>query len=45
LLLDADPLADIRNVQQINAVILRGKLVTGVDIDRIIAKHRRTEAQ
>jgi imidazolonepropionase-like amidohydrolase len=28
VLLDADPLTDIRNVQRIDAVILRGKLVT-----------------
>jgi imidazolonepropionase-like amidohydrolase len=45
VLLDADPLTDIRNVQRIDAVILRGKLVTRPTIDRIIAKHRRTEAQ
>jgi Amidohydrolase family len=41
VLLDADPLADIRNVQRIDAVILRGKLVNRSTIDRIIAKHRR----
>ena len=45
MLLGADPLLDIRNVQRIDAVILRGKLVTGPTIDRIIAKHRRPEAQ
>jgi imidazolonepropionase-like amidohydrolase len=45
VLLDADPLLDIRNVQRIDAVILRGKLVTKPTIDRIIAKHRRTEVQ
>jgi hypothetical protein len=45
VLLDADPLADIRNVQRIDAVILRGKLVNRSTIDRIIAKHRRAEAQ
>jgi imidazolonepropionase-like amidohydrolase len=45
VLLDADPLADIRNVQRIEAVILRGKLVTRSTIDRIIAKHRRAETQ
>jgi imidazolonepropionase-like amidohydrolase len=44
VLLHADPLADIRNTQQIEAVILRGKLVNRPDIDRIVAKHRRTEA-
>jgi hypothetical protein len=45
VLLGADPLADIRNVQRIDAVILRGKLVTGPAIDRIIARHRRPEAR
>ena len=45
VLLDADPLADIRNVQRINAVILRGKLVTRPTIERIIEKHRRAAAQ
>jgi imidazolonepropionase-like amidohydrolase len=45
VLLDADPLADIRNVQRIDAVILRGKLVNRSTIDRVIAKHRRAEAQ
>ena len=45
VLLDADPLTDIRNVQQIDAVILRGKLVTRPAIERIVAKHRRTGAQ
>jgi imidazolonepropionase-like amidohydrolase len=45
VLLDADPLADIRNVQRIDSVILRGKLVNRSTIDRIIAKHRRSEAQ
>jgi imidazolonepropionase-like amidohydrolase len=45
VLLDADPLTDIRNVQRIDAVILRGKLVTRPTIERIIAKHRRAEAQ
>src|SRR5215471_9584520 len=45
VLLNADPLADIRNVQHIDAVILRGKLVTRPTIDRIIAEHRRAEVQ
>ena len=45
LLLDADPLTDIRNVQRINAVILRGKPLTRPTIERIIAKHRRGDAQ
>ncbi|MEO8368608.1 MAG: amidohydrolase family protein [Candidatus Solibacter sp.] len=41
VLLDADPLADIRNIQRIDAVLLRGKLVTKATIDGILAKHRR----
>jgi len=45
VLLDADPLADIRNVQRIDAVLLRGKLVTKPTIDGIIAKHRRPAAR
>jgi imidazolonepropionase-like amidohydrolase len=45
VLLAADPLVDIRNVQRIDAVIVRGKLVTRPTIDRIIAKHRRAEAK
>jgi imidazolonepropionase-like amidohydrolase len=45
VLLDADPLMDIRNVQRIDAVILRGKLVTRPTIERIIARHRRAEAK
>jgi imidazolonepropionase-like amidohydrolase len=45
VLLDADPLMDIRNIQRIDAVILRGKVVTKPTIERIIAKHRRAEAR
>ena len=45
VLLDADPLADIRNVQRIDAVLLRGKLLTKPTIEGIIAKHRRAAAR
>jgi imidazolonepropionase-like amidohydrolase len=45
VLLGADPLLDIRNLQRIDAVVLRGKLVTRPTIDLIVAKHRRTQAQ
>jgi imidazolonepropionase-like amidohydrolase len=45
VLLDADPLIDIRNVGRIDAVILRGRLVTRPSIERIIASHRRAEAK
>ena len=41
VLLDADPLTDIRNVRQIEAVILRGKLVTRPAIERIVAGRLR----
>lgn len=41
VLLDADPLVDICNVDRIAAVVLRGKLMTGPAIDAIIARHRR----
>jgi imidazolonepropionase-like amidohydrolase len=44
VLLDADPLTDVRNVQRIDAVILRGKLVTRSTIERILAQHRRADA-
>jgi imidazolonepropionase-like amidohydrolase len=44
VLLDADPSTDIRNIQRIDAVVLRGKLVTKPTIERIVAKHRRSEA-
>jgi imidazolonepropionase-like amidohydrolase len=36
VLLDADPLKDIRNTQRINAVIQNGKLLTRRDLDRIL---------
>ena len=41
VLLDADPLQNIRNVRQISAVVLRGRLVRKPEIDRIVAGHRR----
>jgi imidazolonepropionase-like amidohydrolase len=37
VLLDANPLEDIRNTRRINAVILRGTLYDGVGIKRILA--------
>jgi len=45
VLLDADPLGDIRNTKSIAAVIIRGQLVTKPAIDVIIASHRRPNAQ
>jgi len=41
VLLNANPLTDIRNVQQIDTVILRGILLTRPEIDHIIVRHRR----
>ena len=41
VLLDADPLADIRNVRRIAAVIVRGRLIQRSEINRIISSHRR----
>lgn len=45
LMLDADPLVDIRNTTGIAAVIIRGKLVTKPTIDLIVARHRRLNIQ
>ena len=41
VLLDADPLTDIRNTGRIAAVIVRGRVLSKADIDRTIAAHRR----
>jgi len=41
VLLDADPLLDIRNTQRIAAIIVRGRLISRTEIDRILAAHRR----
>ncbi len=41
VLLDADPLLDIRNVTRIAGVVVRGTLLTRPAIDRIVAAHRR----
>ena len=35
VLLDADPLADIRNVRRIHAVILRGQLIDRAALDKL----------
>ena len=43
LLLDADPLVDVRNVARIDSVILRGKLMKRPEIDGIVARHRRPQ--
>jgi hypothetical protein len=41
VLLEADPLADVRNTRRIAAVTVRGRILSKVDIDRIINTHRR----
>jgi hypothetical protein len=41
ILLEADPLTDIRNTRRIAAVLVRGRLLSKPDIDRIMAAHRR----
>ena len=41
VLLEADPLTDVRNTRCIAAVLVRGRLLSRPDIDRIIAAHRR----
>jgi hypothetical protein len=38
VLLEADPLADIRNTQQIRAVVANGRLFRRPDLDRLLAK-------
>jgi imidazolonepropionase-like amidohydrolase len=44
VLLDADPLTDIRNTRGIAAVIVRGRLLAKADVDRMTAAHRRVPA-
>ena len=41
VLLDSDPLLDIRDTRRIAAVIVRGRLIPRTEIDRILAAHRR----
>ena len=45
LVLDADPLVDIRNTTGIAAVIIRGKLMTKPALDAIVASHYRARSQ
>jgi imidazolonepropionase-like amidohydrolase len=35
VLLDANPLADVRNLRRIRAVVLGGRLLTGSDLARL----------
>ena len=41
VLLETDPLTDIRNTRRIDSVMVRGQLFLRPEIDRIIAAHRR----
>ena len=41
VLLDSDPLLDIRNTRRIAAVVVRGRLISRTEIDQILAAHRR----
>ena len=41
VLLDEDPLLDINNTQKINAVLVRGHLITKPFIEQILESHRR----
>jgi imidazolonepropionase-like amidohydrolase len=38
VLLEADPLADIRNTRKIAAVVVRGKLFTRSDLNGLLAR-------
>ena len=38
VLLDANPLDDIRNTRKISAVVLRGKYYSRMDLDRMLAQ-------
>lgn len=42
VLLDADPLADIRNTRAIRAVVTRGRLLSKPNLDRMLASARAT---
>lgn len=42
VLLEADPLKDIGNIRLIASVVVRGRLLSRPDIDRIVSSHRRT---
>ncbi len=44
VLLEADPLRDIGNIRLIAGVVVRGRLLSRPDIDRIVSSHRRTPA-
>ena len=41
VLLNANPLVDIHNVAAIEDVVVRGRVVAKLEIDKIVASHRR----
>jgi imidazolonepropionase-like amidohydrolase len=41
VLLEADPLTDIRNTRRIAAVLVRGRLLSKPDIERMVAARKR----
>ena len=41
VLLEVDPLTDISNLRRIAGVLVRGRLLSRPDIERIISAHRR----
>jgi hypothetical protein len=45
VLLETDPTLDIHNIDNIAAVIIRGKLLTKPSIERIVSRHLRTKDQ
>jgi adenine deaminase len=44
VLLDADPLADIRNTRKINAVVLNGRLLDRKSLDAVLASLEQSAA-
>ena len=44
-LVEADPLADIRNTKKINAVLVRGKLITAREREKIFAEVEKAAAE
>jgi imidazolonepropionase-like amidohydrolase len=45
VLLDGDPLTDVKNVGRISAVVLRGKLLERADLDRLLEAATRQPAE
>jgi imidazolonepropionase-like amidohydrolase len=43
VLLDADPILNVRNIDKIAAVIIRGKLLKKPELEQIVSKHRRIQ--